>query len=193
TSTARPARAKRRAATNPLGPAPTTMASAAVIAGSQLYGQRLRGSHDGHRALRKAADRPFDLAVGAVRSMVEERDLARPGHGPQADRVLGGGMAEGRFSLHLLGPEMRVVDEEIDVVGELERRLVVLADPTGPGSKCRRAMIGNVADRRMVVAHAEAHGVPTLVGDIESEDTEALDRKGLTGNEAESPVAPEFR
>ena len=84
--------------------------------------------------------------VGAVRSMVEERDLARPGHGPQADRVLGGGMAERPFSLHLLGPEMGVVDQEIDVAGPAgaptrgtrrSHRARVRA-PSGNDRECRR-------------------------------------------------------
>src|ERR1700691_1717866 len=106
-----------------------------VIGGSQLHGQGPGGSHDRYRAPRKAADRPFDLTVGSVGSVVEERDLARPGHGPQADRVLGGGMAERPFRLDLLGPEMGVVDQESDVVGQPERRLVVFADSAGPGSE----------------------------------------------------------
>ena len=88
TSTARPARARTSAATSPFGPAPTTMASAALTGGSQPHGQRLRGPHHGHRALGEAADGPFDLGVAALRSMVEQRDLACAGHGrPGARRT----------------------------------------------------------------------------------------------------------
>ena len=85
-------------------------------------------------------------AVGALRPVMEERDLTRARHGPRAHRVLGGRMAERPFGLHLLGPEVGVVDQEIDVVGQLEGRLVVLADPTGAGSERRRAVVGDVGD-----------------------------------------------
>ena len=87
-------------------------------------------------------------------------------------------MAERPFGLHLFGPEVGVVDQEIDVVGQPECRLVVLADAAGAGTERRRAVVRDVGDGRVTVADPEAHGVPALVGDVDGEDAEALGREG---------------
>ena len=74
-----------------------------------------------------------------------------------------------------------------------QSRLVVLADAVRAGPECRRAMVRYVGDRRVAVADPEADGVATLVGDVDGQHTEALDREGLRGDVAELPVAAQCR
>ena len=64
---------------------------------------------------------------------MEERDPAGAGSCAQPDRVLGGRVAEGGLGRDLLRAEVGVVDQEIDVARQLERRVVVFAPAVGPG------------------------------------------------------------
>ena len=64
---------------------------------------------------------------------MEEHDLARPGPAPELDRVVSRGVAEGGLGGHLLGKEVGVVDQHIDVPRQFEHRRVVLAPALGPG------------------------------------------------------------
>ena len=52
---------------------------------------------------------------------------------PSRDRVFGGRMAERPFGFHLLGPEVGVVNQEIDVVGQPEGASWYSPMPPGPG------------------------------------------------------------
>ena len=75
----------------------------------------------------------LDLGVRAFGAVVEQRHPPCAGRDAQADGVLGRSVAEETLGLDLFGPEVRVVDEEVDPARQLERRLVVLADAVGPG------------------------------------------------------------
>ena len=84
------------------------------------------------------------------------------------------------------------MDEEIDVAGQIEGALVVLAEAVGAGSEGRRAVVGDVGQGRMAVADPEAHRVPTLVGHVQGRHAEAFGREGVAGKHTEPPVAAQL-
>ena len=63
---------------------------------------------------------------------MEERDPTGACRGAEPDRVFGRGVPEISLGWDLLRPQMSVVDQEVDIVGELHGGLVVLADTSGP-------------------------------------------------------------
>ena len=129
TSTASPARARVSAADEAVGPgSPTTTASGAShrfdhSASVSPSSAPITGT--GPSANRH--ERPLDLGVDPLGSMVEQRDPARPGHGARARPRTP--PRRGRRTLRLapLRPEVGVVDQQVDVAGQLEGRRVVLA------------------------------------------------------------------
>ena len=126
-----------------------------------------RGADHRHGALGEPAQGPLDLRVGAFGPVMEERDLARTRHGPQANGVFGRGVAEGGLGRHLFGAEVGVVDQQVDAARQLEGGLVVLADPVWARPERRRAVVGDVGDGRAAVAHPVADGASALVGDVD--------------------------
>ena len=157
-------RASVSAATRPFGPAPTTMASGFLTGRSQCQRRSLRGTDDRHGALGEAAHGAIDLGVGAFGSMVEQRDAAGAGDGcparprtrPRHDRRIpprppprpGGGSR-----------------------GSGDRRRCASSRtaswyspiPSRPVAERRRAVVRDVRDGRMAVAHPEPQGAPALV------------------------------
>ena len=69
--------------------------------------------------------------------MVEQRNPASARQRPQPHRVLRRGVTERPLGRHLLGPQMGVVDQQVDAAGQFEGGLVVLAHPFGAGAERR--------------------------------------------------------
>ena len=69
--------------------------------------------------------------------------------------------------LELLRRVLRVMDEEIDAVGEPHCVVVVFAEPVRPIALGRRAVVRQVGDRMRSVVDPESEGAPTLVRDFE--------------------------
>ena len=105
--------------------------------------------------------------VGAV---MEERDLASPGPASQPDGVIRGGVSEGSLGGHLLGEEVGIVDQHIDVARQFEHRRVVLAPALGTRSHLRRAVVGDVGNGGVAVADPVPDRPPALVGDVAGRD-----------------------
>src|ERR1039457_1686681 len=94
TCTDRPARARVTAAASPFGPEPPTIASAVSGASLELKDLAL-GSHDDiGRSRGDAAGKLIERLVGAARLVVGQHHPSRPGPLAQADRVVGGRVAE---------------------------------------------------------------------------------------------------
>ena len=68
------------------------------------------------------------------------------------------------------------MNQEIDLVGQPEGTVVILADAAGARTERRRAVVRDVGHGGVAVADPEADGVATLVGDVNGNDAEALGR-----------------
>jgi hypothetical protein len=83
-----------------------------------------------------------------------------------------------------------VVDQEVDVTGQVHGRRVVLAEAVGALADHDRAVVREVGNRRPAVGDAEAEGATALVGDVRRRHLEALEAvlPGLQGDEAPLPA-----
>ena len=114
-----------------------------------------------------------------------------PASSRQAHGVVGRRVAEARARRQLLGGVLGVVDQQVDVRGQRQRGVVVRPPAVGPGTERRRAVVGQVGDRRAPVADAVAEGAAALVRDLQGQHLEAADVV-LAGLEAlEGPRAPQ--
>jgi len=84
---------------------------------------------------------------------------------------------------------LRVVDEKVDVAGELERRGVVGAEPVRAVAGARRAMVREVGERRACVADPEAEGAPAPMADLAGDHRESLEFASSGLKRAEFPIA----
>ena len=195
TSTARPARARISAATSPLGPEPTTIGVGSPHRASQRQRRRFvrpRSRARGSRRTGTRSGRPRRRCarVGGGRA----RPRVHPAMAPRPTRVFGRRVAERALRLHLLGAEVGIVDQQVDVARQLERRLVVLADalgararaPSGSGRGCRRWTSGrrSPGSRRCGRPCGERRSATTVKPSAS---------KVAAGDQSEPPVAAELR
>ena len=126
-------------------------------------------------------------------AVVEERDGVRAGGPRELDGVVGDGVSEVGLGGELLGEQLRVVDEQVGVVGELERGGVVLAEAMLAGAERGGAVVGHVGERRVLVADAVAERPPALVRDLARKHGEALDLVLARGERRERPMPAQLR
>src|SRR5690348_6331393 len=88
----------------------------------------------------------------------------------------------------LVGDELRIVDEEVDVSGQLECGVVKLALTVRAGADVDGCVVGEIGDGRVPVADAEAEGLSALVGDLAREKGESLYVEGLAVKPSERPA-----
>ena len=132
----------------------TTTTASTLLMVVRSQGNREPFFRADHRylALGESAQCPFHLGVDPIGPVVEQRHPSGARPPAQAHRVLRRGMSERRLSLHLLGAQMGVVDQQVDAAGQFEGGLVVLADPFRAGPERRRAVVGDVGDRGPAVS-----------------------------------------
>ena len=85
------------------------------------------------------------------------------------------------------------MDQHIDVPGQVEHRRVVFAPALGTRPHLRRAVVGDVGDGGVAVAHPVPDRPPALVGDVPCRDPERADRdavvaEGVGRQHVERPV-----
>ncbi len=78
------------------------------------------GAVDPRRELARVAQDGVEALVAVRRAVVEQRELTRAGFLGHVDRVLDRAVTPRALDLVLLGGVLRVVDEEVDAVAELE-------------------------------------------------------------------------
>ena len=127
---------------------PRRSASARLTGTSQRQRRRFVGPDHGHGALGEPAHGQVDLCVGRARvGGGRARPVAAPAMVPRPTPYSAAAWPNEPSALDLLGSEVGVVDEQVDVARQLQRRFVVLADalvvraraPSGSGPGCRRA------------------------------------------------------
>jgi tetratricopeptide (TPR) repeat protein len=132
------------------------------------------------------------LGVVVRRVVVEEHDSSDTARSAEGDRVIGGGVAPRAAEGELGGGVLGVVHEHVDALGELDRGRVQRAEAVVAGPEVGRRMVGEVGHRGVPVAHAQAHGAPTLVGHFARGDGEPLHLHGDLVVGAEGPVAAQL-
>ncbi len=79
---------------------------------------------------------------------MEERDPPCAGPGRKPDRVLRRGVSPGRLRGYLLSGQLSVVNELVGAAGELDRGLMVGADPVRSRPEAGGAVVGDVGEDR---------------------------------------------
>src|SRR5579862_8007762 len=123
---------------------------------------------------------------------MEERDPPGAGPGREPDRVLGRGVPEGRLRGYLFSGQLSVVNEQVRVAGELDRGLMVGAEPVRPGPEAGGAVVGDVSEDRPAVAHPVTEGPAALVRDLPGLDGEPFRLVRSRRDRAELPAAPQL-
>ena len=208
TSTDSPARASVRAATRPLGPAPTTIASTPLTVRSfrirPLGPTRRRPScHSGSVSPSSAPITGTGPSANrhSVRSTSASTRSGRwwnsttrraPARAPSLTAYSAAAWPKDPSASTSSARRWASWIKQIDVAGQLERRLVVLADPVGSRTQRRRLVIGDVGQRGPAVADTEPDGAPALVRDVECGDREPLGLERAFGKGGKRPVAAEL-
>ena len=91
--------------------------------GGELELQALTGEHRRPSAARERGDEVIEGRVGAVGRVVEQRELADAGLMGQRQGLVDAGVAECGGGRRFVGEELCVVDQEVDAVGQLQRRI----------------------------------------------------------------------
>ncbi len=85
------------------------------------------------------------------------------------------------------------MDEHVDVTRQVEHGRVIFTPPVRPGTQLGRAVVGDVGDGRVAVAHPVPDRSPSLVGDVLGHDVKPTDGEagvgeGVRGQDIEGPV-----
>ncbi len=123
------------------------------------------------------------------RAVVEQRELARAGFLGDVDRVLDGAVTPRALDLVLVGGVLRVVDEQVDAVAELEHVAgYVVVGVVGHGAG---PVVGEVRDRHALHLDPEAErGVG--VADPARPHLGAVEREVVVGDRLEGDVAAQL-
>ena len=97
------------------------------------------------RVVARVAQDGVEPIVAVRRAVVEQRELARARLLGDEDRVLDGAVTPGALDLVLVGGVLRVVDEQVDAVAQVEHVVGdVVVGVVGDGA---RSVVGEVRDR----------------------------------------------
>lgn len=103
----------------------------ALVGGQDLDYRVLAGAHHG-----------VDVVVAPGRRVVEEHHPAHRRLDPESHGVFRAGMPEVPDAGELLGPVLRVVDQDVDSVGEFQRGFVPLSETGWSRTHRGRAVVG---------------------------------------------------
>ena len=101
-------------------------------------------------------------------------------------------MPEVSLGGQLFAHELCVVDQNLASLTQRERGGVVLTESVGTIPERGRAVIGNVGDRRRVVAHSKAKGAPTLVRHFLNSDRKTVEIEIARAERTKGPVAAQL-
>src|SRR5208282_4437413 len=169
----------------------TTLFRSSAVSGASLELKDLAlGGHDDiGRSSGDAAGKLIERIVGTARLVVGQHDPSRPGPLAQADRIVGCCVAERGLGRNLLGQQERIVQQQVNVAGEIKRVPVVLTPSLRSRPEGRGAVIRQVGDHAGPVADPVAECRAALVRDLPCLDREALCLQRPWRDGAEGPGA----